>query len=188
MEGRLQGTVDLPLCEAGVRQAEANVAAIRALGVRHIVSSTARRAHQTAHLYGAALNLSVRSAPQLRELDHGAWEGRKVEELLACADSPYAQWLADPGSVAIPGGGESVQSAQERAAGAIREAAFSLPGEPVLIVGHKHINALLMCALLQEPLERFRSHIVEDTLPWPIPAYAIEGFRLGHARRDPPGN
>lgn len=170
MEGRLQGTVDLPLCEAGVKQAEANVAAIRALGVRHIVCSTARRAYQTAQLYGAALDLPVGFAPEIRELDHGAWEGRKVEELLVCADSAYAQWLADPGSVAIPRGGESVQAAQDRAAGAVRKAAFSLRGEPVLIVGHKHINALLMCALLKEPLERFRSHMVEDTLPRLIPA------------------
>ena len=70
----------------------------------------------------------------------------------------------------------------------MRDAASSFRNESLLIIAHKHINALLMCALLQEPLERFRSHIVEDTLPRPIPAYAIEGFRLGHARRDPPGN
>jgi len=181
----------MPLCEAGVKEAEANVPTIRALGVRRIVCSTGRRSYQTAQLYGAALDLPVGSAPQIRELDHGAWEGRKVEELLVCADSAYAQWLADPGSVAIPGAGETVKAAQERAVGAVRNAAFSLRGEPVLIVGHKHINALLMCALLKEPLERFRSHIVEDTLPRLIPAHAIEGLRLRprpHGGREPRGN
>jgi broad specificity phosphatase PhoE len=173
LEGRLQGTMDLPLCEAGVTEAEANAAAIRALGVGRIVCSTARRAHQTAQLYGAALGLPVLPTLKLRELDHGVWEGRKVKDLLVCPDAAYARWLADPGSIAIPGGGESVQAAQQRAADALREAAFSSRGEPVLIVGHKHINALLMCALLNEPLTRFGTHVVEDTLPRLVPAYAL---------------
>ena len=30
----------------------------------------------------------------------------------------------------------------------LRDAALSFPGESILILGHKHINALLMCALL----------------------------------------
>ena len=145
VDGRPHGTVDLPLCEAGVKEAEAKVAAIRALGGRHIVCSTARRAFETAQLCGAAPYLPVGSAPQLRELDHGACEGKKEEELLVCADSAYAQWRR--GCTGTCGRCDT---------------AFSLRGEPVLIVGSEHINALLMCALLKEPLGRFGSHIVED--------------------------
>jgi phosphoserine phosphatase len=44
LEGRLQGTVDLPLAEVGLEEAKTNVAAVRSLGVNRIVSSTARRA------------------------------------------------------------------------------------------------------------------------------------------------
>jgi len=42
VEGRLPGTIDLPLAEFGIKQAIANVAVIRDLGVRRIVCSTAR--------------------------------------------------------------------------------------------------------------------------------------------------
>src|SRR5271157_3666520 len=148
VEGRLQGTIDLPLAEVGIQQAIANVAAIRDLGVRRIVCSTARRAYETARLYSEALELPIHDTPRLRELDHGKWEGRKTEDLLLDADSGYAKWLSDPGCIAIPEGSESVLAAQQRAREAVRDAALSFRGESILIIGHKHINALLMCALL----------------------------------------
>jgi len=78
VEGRLQSTIDLPLAEIGIKQAIANVAVIRDLGVRRIVCSTARRAYETARLYADSLGLPIRNTPGLRELDHGKWkEGRR---------------------------------------------------------------------------------------------------------------
>jgi hypothetical protein len=73
----------------------------------------------------------------------------------------------------IPGGSDSVP-AQQRAAEAGRDAAISFRGESVPIVGHKHINALLIFALLKEPLARFGSHIVEDALPYLLATDVIE--------------
>lgn len=75
------------------------------------------------------------------------------------------KWLSDPGCIAIPGGSETVQAAQQRVTQAIRDAASSFRGESVLIIGHKHVNALLMCALLKEPFANFGNHIIEDTVP-----------------------
>jgi broad specificity phosphatase PhoE len=119
VEGRLLGTIDLPLAELGIKQAIANVAVIRDLGVRRIVSGTARRAHETGRLYSESLALPTHDTPRLRELDHGKWEGRKTEDLLLDADSWYAKWLSDPGCIAIPGGSESVLAAQQRAGEAV---------------------------------------------------------------------
>ncbi len=183
VEGRLQGTIDLPLAEIGIKQAIANVSVIRDLGVRRIVCSTARRAYETARLYADSLGLPIHHTPGLRELDHGKWEGRKTEELLLDPHSRYANWLSDPGCIAIPGGSESVLQAQQRAGEAIRDAALSFRAEPILIIGHQHINALLMCALLKEPLTRFGSHIIEDALPHLLAPDVIEGLCSG-AERD----
>ena len=82
VEGRLQGTIDLPLAEVGIKQAIANVGVIDDLDVRRIVCSTARRAHETARLYADSLGLPIHKTPGLRQLDHGKREGRKTEELL----------------------------------------------------------------------------------------------------------
>jgi Histidine phosphatase superfamily (branch 1) len=100
---------------------------------------------------------------------------QELRDLMADQGSRYANWLSDPGKISIPGGSESVQAAQRRASEAVRHAAL-FRGESVLIVGHKHINALFMCALLNEPLVRFAAHIREDTLPHLLPADAVEAF------------
>ena len=126
--------------------------------------------------------MPIHNTPGLRELDHGKWEGSKTEELLLDPDSGYAKWLSDPGGVGIPGGSESVPAAQQRAAEAVRDGALSFRGESILIVGHKHINALLMCALLKEPLARFGSHIVEDALPHLLAIDMIERLCSGGER------
>ena len=97
-------------------------------------------------------------------------------------DSGYAKWLADPGCIGIPGGSESVLTAQKRVGEALRDVALSFRGESILIIGHKHINALLMCALLKEPLARFGSHIVEDALPHLLAIDMIERLGSGGER------
>src|SRR5271165_1445731 len=176
LQGRLQGTIDLPLADVGIREAKAHVSIVRDIGVRRIVCSTALRAYQTAMVYAESLQLPVHRTPQLRELDHGEWEGRKAEELLLDQNSGFAQWLSDPGSIAIPGGSESVQTAQQRASEGVRNAASTFRDEIVLIIAHKHINALLMCALFKKPLTSFESYIVEDTLPHLLAADAIESL------------
>ena len=102
--------------------------------------------------------------------------------MLLDPDSGYAKGLSDPGCIGIPGGSESVLTAQQRAAEALRDVALSFHGESVLIVGHKHVNALLICALLKEPLARFGSHIVEDALPHLLGIDVIEGLCSGSER------
>lgn len=63
-----------------------------------------------------------------------------------------------------------------------RDAALSFRGESILIIGHKHINALLMCTLLKEPLARFGSHIIEDALPHLLAPEVVEGLCSGGER------
>lgn len=77
-EQRLQGTIDLPLADVGISEARANVPLICSLGVTRIVSSTARRAYETAQIYADALGVPLVSTPGLRELDGRAENPRPV--------------------------------------------------------------------------------------------------------------
>ena len=86
-----------------------------------------------------------------------------------------ANWTAVDGKA-------TVYAAQWRASEAIRHAALAFPGESLLVIGHKHINALLMCALLNERLVRFAAHIREDTLPHLLPTDAVEALCSGRGQ------
>ena len=86
--GRLQGHVDSPLTELGLRQAAAVGALLKDLtgggtGWR-IVSSPLGRARRTAEIIAEALGIGeIENEPRLIELSWGAWDGRLRAELKA---------------------------------------------------------------------------------------------------------
>lgn len=110
-EGRVQGSSDPPLSEAGREQA-------RRLGRRLVgthfdaaYSSDLRRAQETAALAlpGAATMCDAR----LRELGFGAWEGRLWRDLAEQDAAALSAWLEDPYTNA-PGGGEDYRTLVQR--------------------------------------------------------------------------
>jgi probable phosphoglycerate mutase len=165
-DGRVQGTIDIDLSPEGVRDAEMNLPAIRSLGIQQIICSTAKRAMQTAAIYAHELSVPLQSSHLYRELDHGDWEGQRIEDLLNVLNSPFGRWMADPGAALIPGSSESASTAQKRILEGIREITSTCGGKTILLVSHKHILALLSCAFKKCPLTQFRNEIVESTLPY----------------------
>ena len=176
-EGRVQGTMDIELSPEGAHDAELNLPAIRSLGIQQIVCSTAKRAMQTATIYAQGLGVPLQSSPRFRELDHGEWEGQRIQDLLNLPNSPYELWMADPGAVLIPGSSETALAAQQRILEGVREICSTYGGKTVLLVGHKHILALLSCALKKCPLTQFRKEIVESTLPYQLSIETVLSIR-----------
>jgi probable phosphoglycerate mutase len=165
-EGRVQGTIDIELSPEGALDAESNLPAIRGVGIQQIVCSTAKRAMQTATIYAHGLGVPLQSSPRFCELDHGEWEGQRIEDLLNLPSSQFERWMADPGAVLIPGSSETALTAQQRILEGVREICSTYSGKMVLVVSHKHILAILSCALEKRPLTQFRNEIVESTLPY----------------------
>ena len=167
-EGRVQGTIDIELSPEGTHDAELNLPAIRELGIQQIICSTAKRAMQTATIYAQGLGVPLQSSHRYRELDHGEWEGQRIEYLLSHPNSLYERWMKDPGAVLIPGNSETAFTAQQRILEGLRNISSTYRGKTVLLVGHKHILALLSCALKKYPLSQFKNEIIESTLPYKV--------------------
>jgi len=176
-EGRVQGTKDIELSPEGVHDAELNLPALRDLGIQQIICSTAKRAIQTATIYARGLGVPLQSSPQYRELDHGEWEGQRVEDLLNLPNSPYKRWMEDPGAAPIPGSSETALQAQQRILDGLREITSTYSGKTVLLVAHKHILAILSCALKKCALTQFRKEIVESTLPYQLSIETVLSIR-----------
>jgi broad specificity phosphatase PhoE/HEAT repeat protein len=176
LEGKVQGKrEDLPLCEDGRLEARRVAKNVQSLGIGRIVTSTADRAQQTGKIYADALGIPLQVNPRLRELDHGKWEGRRFDELESDLSSSFARWLDNPTSIdEIPEGQENTVAAQHRIVQAICEIALEYRGQTVLVVAHKHINALLMCRILGKPLTAFRSLVQESVEPHLLPADALK--------------
>jgi probable phosphoglycerate mutase len=165
LENKLQGSIDLPLCEKGRLEALSLLSTMERFGFDRIVSSPYQRALQTARIYAEHLDVPLETHARLRELDHGAWEGQKIEDLLNADDSGYQQWLDDAASIEIPSGSETMEMAQQRVVQAVVEIADGYRNEKILVVLHKHIRALLCCRLDDVDISLFGKQIDESVAP-----------------------
>ena len=104
-EGLLQGRVDNPLDEEGVRQAKQIGAALGPIDV--VVSSPLQRALQTAE----PLGLPCRVDERWIELDYGEWDEKPIGEI---TKEEWVRWRSDPSF--MPPGGESLEELDRRVA------------------------------------------------------------------------
>ncbi len=128
-EGRMQGTADPPLSEAGRAQARELVPLLGGLAPDAVVSSDLLRARQTVEALG--LN-GARTDPRWREAGLGRWTGRLADEVVAEEPEAHGGWLE--GSAAPPGG-EAFADTCARIAAAIADLAASGAGR-ALVVTH----------------------------------------------------
>jgi probable phosphoglycerate mutase len=114
-EGRLQGTLDIPLNELGRRQAVSAGTILAGLLVRDghdaasmpFVASPLGRARMTMELVRSALELPPQDYAidaRLREIGYGRWEGSTLPEARAADPELFARRVAAKWTVAAPGG------------------------------------------------------------------------------------
>jgi broad specificity phosphatase PhoE len=90
-EGLTIGSSDLPLSSAGIHQAESIAAELAGRPLTRIFASDRLRALATAEAIASVHSLQVEVDSRLRELDFGAWEGRRLADL----------WVEDPDAAAV---------------------------------------------------------------------------------------
>ena len=101
-EQHLGQGIDIGLSVAGRAQAAALAGRIAGEHFDRIVSSPLQRALETAAT--VARGRPVEPDPRLMEMDYGAWEGLTYEQIDAVDAAGRSRWVADPESLACPGG------------------------------------------------------------------------------------
>src|SRR5271170_7581911 len=95
-DDRFAGASDVQLSEAGRAQASALGKRLAGQKIDAAYCSPMTRALETAGLVCAGRELTVVTVPELREIDHGRWEGRTPAEIKSQWAQAYAEWEADP--------------------------------------------------------------------------------------------
>lgn len=117
-QGRVQGTLDIPLCEDGRQGVAAMVAKLRDQPIAAIYTSPSRSACQTAEALGTARDIKIKTLDKLHNLDQGLWQGLLVEEVKAKQPKVYRQWQDQPETVCPPQG-ETLSAAKQRVQAAL---------------------------------------------------------------------
>jgi phosphoserine phosphatase len=117
-QGRVQGTLNIPLCEDGRQEVQAMIDELRGQPIAAIYASPSQSAEQTAECLGQALDLKVKTIDKFENLDHGLWQGMLVSDVKAKQPKVYRQWQEQPENVCPPQG-ETLSLAKQRVSAAL---------------------------------------------------------------------
>ena len=126
VEGRFQGTTDIPLDAVGLEQAARAARLLAALRPTAIVSSPLQRAAATAQALADATGLTVTHDPDLIERNGGVWEGLTDHEIRTRYPDEHASWQ--------PHGGETGEQVAKRFSAALERALERVPDGGLLVV------------------------------------------------------
>src|SRR2546423_1256954 len=160
-EEKFAGSTDVDLSEEGLKQARRLAARLARTRIDAACCSPMKRAVLTATTILQSRGITPVQVPELREIDHGHWEGLVHKEVERRFATEYAPWSADPFNTVIPGG-ESGRAVLERALPALRKIVADHAGQTVLIVSHKATNRLLVAAMMGMDPRRYRDRLEQD--------------------------
>lgn len=117
-QGRLQGTLDIPLDAQGTEQVKQAVEELKSLGITAIYRAPCQSAQQTAKAIGEQLDVKIKELDALRNIDLGLWQGMLVEDVKRKQPKVFRQWREQPETVCPPSG-ERFASARSRVEAAL---------------------------------------------------------------------
>lgn len=160
-QGRIQGTLDVPLCDDGRRQAArtAEDLAERSASISALYTGPCLSAQQTSEIIGERLKLKPKVIESLHNLDQGLWQGMLFDDVRSKHPRVYRQWRTAPDTVCPPEG-ETIQEATDR----IRRALAKLT--------KKHRTGTIALVLSPQVASVLRSHLRHDHPPVVCPSAA----------------
>jgi broad specificity phosphatase PhoE len=146
LDKMIQGQKDSPLTIAGQEQSRIWGEQLAALSFDRILSSDLGRTVATAELINLSLKLPMNKTSRLRELDWGAWTGRRIQDIKTEMPEELRRQERAGWEFCGPGG-ESRRAAWTRSRNALEEASRKWPGETILTVTHEGVIKCLLYGL-----------------------------------------
>ncbi len=173
---RFAGATDALLSGEGEAQAGRLAARLAREPIDAVYSSPMKRTMATAAAAVRGRGLAIVAAPELREVDHGRWEGLTPGEVKSKFGAEYARWSTDPYRFG-PEGGETGEEVLRRALPRLERIVREHEGTCVLVVSHKATIRLLAAAVLGMEPARYRDRLSLDFAA--LSAMTFEGWGRG---------
>ena len=149
-----RGRADIPLNEAGHMEAQALSKALKDKNIEVIYTSPLRRSTETAQPVADFFHLEIVPVQGLIDINYGDWEGLSFNEVKNRYSEQYEKWEKTPDLIRFPNG-ETLDEAKERSFLAFKNIVSKNPNKSILIIPHRVINKILLCALLNLPTSHF---------------------------------
>ncbi|MGI9430161.1 MAG: histidine phosphatase family protein [Bythopirellula sp.] len=166
-QGRVQGTLDIPLSEDGRQQIEQVAEQLRDTQIDACFTGPCRATQQTAEILAEQLKLKPKTLDDLGNLDHGLWQGMLIEDVKAKQPKVYRQWQEHPETVCPPEG-ESLQVVRERLLRALTKITKKQKSGIAAVIVAEPVTSLLKNTLREDELGNL----------WESPADAATAWEL----------
>jgi probable phosphoglycerate mutase len=117
-QGRIQGTLDVPLNEEGCNEVARVIDEVAHLKLEAVYAANCQPALATAEAIAKASGVKLKKLDRLRNLDHGLWQGMRIDEVRRKQPKVYKQWQEKPQCICPPEG-EMIEDAEDRVRSAV---------------------------------------------------------------------
>ena len=142
-----RGRAECPLNETGKAEGKALAAYFEDVPLAGIYSSPLSRAMETARPTAESKGREVVPDPAFTDLDFGTWQGLPLKEAKEKYPDLYRLWREQPGVVSFPRG-ENLTQVRSRTWEGLLRLAEGNPQRTILIVTHRVVTKVLICAAL----------------------------------------
>ena len=164
VDTRLQGDLDIPLNEVGLRQAQHLAQTlVQRETIDAIYASDLSRAHSTAQAIAQAMGQTVTVHAGLRERHFGAFQGRTYAQIETELPEHAWHWRKRTPDWAPPGGGESLTVLRERVIQTVEALAAAHAGQHIVMVAHGGVLDILYRAAARLDLQAPRTWALTNT-------------------------
>jgi broad specificity phosphatase PhoE len=141
-----RGRFDIELNKTGIKQAHLLGKYLSEQKITAVYSSPLKRALKTAEIIAAFHNLVVLQTPHLIDFNYGEWQGLSHHTVKESYKNLYQIWQISPHLVTMPSG-ENLEAVKQRA---FKELKFIISKHQgtIIIVSHRVVNKVLICAVL----------------------------------------
>lgn len=168
LQGRIRGTLDIPLSDAGRVDAARAAALASAAAPDVIYTAGTACALETGRLVAAACGLRPQRLANLHNLDQGLWQGMLVDDIRRKQPRLHRQWQDNPWAVAPPEG-ELLEEACERVEAALEKLVRRHPAGRVALIVPQPLDRIVRWLVSGESMGDLWHHESErpplDVLP-----------------------
>jgi len=153
--GRLQGSTDIELSDAGRELARVTGVALKDVAIDKIYSSPLKRAYETACLIKGDRDIPVIKDDRIKELCFGNLEGQVMSNMKSDPNSHFQNFFEAPHKYVPDENGESLEALCKRTADFMEDIIIPQANkcERIVIVGHGAMNKAIMCYIKKHGID-----------------------------------
>lgn len=148
-QGRIQGTLDIPLTEQGQREVHQSIEELKPFGLTLLYSSPCEAAWQSATALATGLGIKAKRLDAMENLDCGLWQGMQLEEVKRKQPKVFKQWQEHP-EVICPPEGETYGDCRDRIAALFAKLAKKHRDDTIGVVAPEPLAGIIHRVLAPE--------------------------------------